>query len=220
MKKRRLIILLIVALLLVTSAIAAVALSSPGSVSEILYQAGLIDRELLNSGTKSFESDAIMAKGEHISISRLEAETIAQKHALTGSGGLDEAVEYLVQRETLYYHAQQSGLDASEQEVRDLIDVQKKSSKEAVNYSDFEQYLNGLGMTADEYWDSQFENLKKGLVISKYLDHEYSIFAQSNGLGDIDISSSEGHALRNSFKEDLSKKIIKAENIKYIDETD
>lgn len=212
MKKHITYILLVLVAALAASMIIA-AYSPSDSILNILYRAGQIDKTFLaRDGPSSSDSDEIIVKGENINVMYLEAETIAQKHSLMGSGGLDEAIEYLVRRETLYYHAQQNGFSASEHEIQDMIDVQKNASKKAANLSEFEQYLKGLGMSVDEYWDSQYENLKKDIVIGKYIERERSNFAQRNGL--LDMNSPESIELWKTEYDALCNKLIKAENIK------
>lgn len=75
-------------------------------------------------------------------------------------------------RETLYHAGQEKGYTASEEEVQNIIDTELEWENGADGQEYFQAYLDELGMTAEEYWDSQRPLLAKEIVIGKYLDAE------------------------------------------------
>lgn len=142
------------------------------------------------------DSDEIAAKGKNIVIYKSELDLLTDKAVAIGGTSEEEAREYelnyLIKRETLYYNAQKNGYNVTDNQVKEYIDEQKELLNNVEGADDFLHYINSLGMTVDEYWDSQFESTKKDLLISDYLNAEKKKIADANDLPFYPTYVSEG----------------------------
>lgn len=115
-------------------------------------------------------SDSLAFQGDTIAVSKQELDLLTRRQELQGDdNSADSAKEYLLKREAMYQLALQNGCTVTDQEVADYIDSIKTSFQKAENYDDFQAFLDGADMTMDEYWDSQYEVLKKELVVNQYV---------------------------------------------------
>jgi len=115
-------------------------------------------------------SDSLAFQGDTIAVSKQELDLLTRRQELQGDdNSADSAKEYLLKREAMYQLALQNGCIVTDQEVADYIDSIKTSFQKAENYDDFQAFLDGTDMTMDEYWDSQYEVLKKELVVNQYV---------------------------------------------------
>lgn len=144
--------------------VAVVAISA-SNVSSHFFQWGKLE----NQGAVS-HFDSLAFQGDTIAVSKQEFDLLTRRHELQGDeNSADSAKDYLLKREAMYQLAVQNGCTVTDQEVADYMDSIKASFQEAENYDDFQAFLDGAEMTMDEYWDSQYEVLKKELVVNQYV---------------------------------------------------
>lgn len=142
-----------------------------GVYVEMLYNVGIVDKR-----PASYEN--VYAVGKDIKIYTDELQEIVDRDRTTNpnfdeASSKENALNYLVRRETLYQAAVDKGYSVTDKEAQDYVDKQIEAfspSSNAVNYGDFEAFLKGTGMTLEEYWQSQYDTLRKELVTSKYLE--------------------------------------------------
>ena len=116
---------------------------------------------------------AVYLQGNAITVYQDEISRITERYKASGvEDGEQLAVQYVLRREALYHAGQEKGYTASEEEVQNIIDTELEWEKGADGQEYFQTYLDELGMTAEEYWDSQRPLLAKEIVIGKYLDAE------------------------------------------------
>lgn len=146
------------------------------------YQAGVRAGEKLRdgpSGATGPEAD-IYAAGRDFSIPRTYYDgTVGELMA----GGRDRETAEELARQILFYKfslysaAEQAGCTVSDSHVEQVIAGTRAGIQQAANKSDFDSYLEGMGMSEEAYWDSQFENIKIYESISAYRDHMFQAFA-------------------------------------------
>lgn len=95
-----------------------------------------------------------------------------------------EVREFYVANELLYREAQAQGLSTGPEEVNAYIaELRENLSSDPEGYAEFSDYLGGLGITEDEYWESHFEDYQKELTIEKLgnrlLDNYFSQYPDS-----------------------------------------
>lgn len=147
-----------------------VSASANNNQSNVLYRAGQIDR-LENESTLTNRTAKIYAAGKDVIVNKNEVDQIVAKDDLLNldkSTSEENALNYLVKRETLYNAAKQAGFLLSDNEVNTEIENSKNSFKNSVNYSDFTVYLAGRNITEDEYWVQEFDNIKRNCTINDY----------------------------------------------------
>ncbi len=170
--------LLIISLIffLVISALSAVALTK----GEILSKLGLIERSRINSSTQAEPSEAdVVVKANNFVITNTELSITGSELELSGYNpekAKDKAVKIVIEKKALYHAATVAGYTVSDEYVQKQIDENRKAVESSYNRDDYETFLQGLGMTSEEYWDSQFETLKIYGTISNHkeaLKNEY-----------------------------------------------
>ncbi len=82
-----------------------------------------------------------------------------------------EVREFYVANELLYREAQAQGLSAGPEEVNAYIaELRENLSDDPEGYAELSDYLGGLGITEDEYWETHLEDYQKELTIEKLGD--------------------------------------------------
>ena len=90
------------------------------------------------------------------------------------------AEKALIEKYAMYHKATANGIVPDEEAVRAEVELNRDVSKTASNYEDFQSFLDYIGMTHDEYWDSQYTNFLEYDVIEKFKQKLKSEFI-SNG---------------------------------------
>jgi len=160
-------------------------------ISNIFFRAGQIERENLNANSNytssdSLSSTAYFVKNNDFTILESEITKIDEQYKLTGiQDGRECAIKFLLKREILYTEALAQGFYASDKEVRALVEQNITAARTAENYeSDFNQFLNAIGMTDVEYWESQYDVFKKEIAISKLVSAEHESIVAKSRLAD------------------------------------
>lgn len=157
--------------------------------NDILYEMGEIEKNYYSDD--EFSDTSIAAKGNNIVIYKDELNYYTDKAAALNDNknARNDELDYLINRELLYYAAKENGFLVSEQEVNDYLTEQQEAINQSSNKDDFEYYLKAAEMSEDEYWNNQAETIKKDLSISDYLNNEKSKIAKQNDLDFIDNST-------------------------------
>lgn len=153
---------------------------SSSDVVALMGKIGQAERKIMDR--RSTGSD-LYARGKTIAINRKEVEIIKARYDVEGvSDGEERAYQYLIRREALLQIALKSGAGVSEAEAREYVDRQKTAIENISDDPAYAAYLNGLGMSVSEYWDSQYEILKNELITGKYLETEKIEYAKKHNI--------------------------------------
>ena len=82
----------------------------------------------------------------------------------------------LILQRALYYQAIQEGVSATEEEVNAQIETDRAVMPTAGNADDYLEYIEGTGMTEDEYWDSMRETYQRTMTLAKYAEQKRAEF--------------------------------------------
>ncbi len=153
-KKRSLLLVCIVVILLTaTVQIAVNAFSMQEQEEEIYKKLGRIETQ---NGIAPASEDGIIAyTGDHIVIRADDLERYQQRgQLLTGKDDYsEEALRNLAVREVFCYLAQEAGIPNDDEAFAAWLAEYRRGIENASNYSDFEAFAKGAGMTEEEYWN-------------------------------------------------------------------
>lgn len=126
------------------------------------------------------------------------------------------AKKILVKKYSLYYQAQEAGVVVSDEYLDDLITKNIAMFEDAIDNSpQYVSFLDGMGMTNEEYWHSCKDNLRITESIAVWEDHIYDEFLKENSY-DTDPPNDLGTRW-DKYYENLVGEIIAQENIQYVD---
>lgn len=150
---------------------------APSYYMELACQLGEID------GATSAEGLAF--RGDTIEVEQQELSRLIDKKILTGQRDPEQnAIDFLLRREALYHLILSKGYEASDADVQARIQMMKDIyAQDNVGGKEYvDSYLKGMGLTADEYFESQYEIYKKELTTALYLDNVMYEFLEKQGL--------------------------------------
>ena len=156
--------------------------------SDILFRAGQIEREYLNLREATLLRNDVFIESAGFIIHEREIAKIDEGYRLIGiEDGRDRAIRSLLRRGVLYSEAISRGFYASYEEVRDYINSNVELARSAENFSDFAAFFDGLGMTVEEYFESQFDLFREEITIYKFIAAERESFGARSRLADPEI---------------------------------
>ena len=148
------------------------------------YLLGQIDKN--NNNFKFIkDSSCVYAKGKDIVIYKNDINKIVARDKVLNIKKNEEeknAYDYLVKQETVYNEAIKSGFSLSDNKVKQEIKKLRETTEKAVNYSDFTVYLSGRGISNDQYWEQEFNNIKRDCTINQYLDNLREKYAKEKNI--------------------------------------
>ncbi len=167
MHKKRVFAIALAAVLLVVFGIGGMIYAAErGKTRSLIGQTGEIDRYYRDHPTGE-----IALKSQRLVINEDELRPIVEKNQLAGMDNPEEsALLYLKRREMKFYLAVQNGCLATDDETRAAVEQEKENFRNAVNTSEFVEYLDGLGMTMEQYVDSRFEIYRKDESGNKFFE--------------------------------------------------
>ncbi|WP_369297034.1 hypothetical protein [uncultured Neglectibacter sp.] len=123
-------------------------LAAPETESGAFAQLGKIE-------TEQSQNNSAVYTGDHITILADDLERYTKRAQLiTGSEDVSEqALHNLAVREIFCYRAEEAGIPDDDDQFAQWLAEYRKGIENAVNYSDFEAFTQGAGMTEEEYWD-------------------------------------------------------------------
>ncbi|MCL2754408.1 MAG: hypothetical protein FWD35_01665 [Oscillospiraceae bacterium] len=147
------------------------------------FRSGQIESDTLVNSSKAGQ---VYIEGDNFSINRSEVDKIEEQFKAMGiTDGRERAVQSLLRREVLYAEASRLGFCADEHEIRNVIDTNIETMEASVNFEEVVlPFLEGAGMSLAEYWESQYDIVRKELMISKYYDSLRATFFVENGYVD------------------------------------
>ena len=122
------------------------------------------------------------------------------------------ALDQLTVKNTVYNYAVGQGYQVTGEYIDNLIAVQKSDMAKASNSGDFKAFLSGVGMTEDEYWESQRETMKTYETIANFknafYENERSKLGVANGAG-----SQDADVIIDGKYNDFVAQLIESENV-------
>lgn len=175
----------------------------------IIKDSGKYEYGSVDINTIAKDSDSIVIEAASFSVSAGRLWEAAQMDIWAGS---DEAEAYanaekaLVEKYAMYYKAVANGITPDEETVRVELERNREISAAASNYEEFQSFLDHIGMTHDEYWDSQYENLLEYDVIARYKEQLKSEF----------IGSGKNEADWDAYYKQIVAVAVKQERVKAV----
>lgn len=161
--------------------------ASNDSTAELFIRLGQIAKEKLDSSatqTISTSSDVseTYAIGKNFIISNQYFNLTVEELKLAGCDedeAQTEAEKILFEKFSLYSAAEKANCVVGDEYVSQVIKNTQEGIEKASNKSDFYNFLYGMELTEEEYWESQFENVKMYESISAYQDLCYQNYVSS-----------------------------------------
>lgn len=131
-----------------------------------------------DSETKSFELGRLAKNykaSDHKILYKGDTIVIYESNELYGTDDpamIQKKIDKTLKIESLYLAAKKNGITVSDKEINTKLANDRKSAESAENYErDFKPLLEGMGVTADEYWNGeQLRELTKKLIAIEKLD--------------------------------------------------
>ena len=116
------------------------------------------------------------------------------------------AEKALVEKYAMYRMATANGIVPDEEAVQAEIEYNREISETASNYENFRSFLDHIGMTHDEYWDSQYTNFSEYDAIDQFKQKLKSDF----------IGSGKSEMDWENYYNDFVADTVKKEKIKVV----
>lgn len=153
--------------------------NSRDEAKAIAYQTGEIEKEAFS------KESVVLIRGEHICVESAEAQAISEKYKLSGEqNAYKKAVRFLLEREALYWAAEQAGYFTTSEEAQKIVGEMRESFHQAVNFDVFLEYLDGAGMSEEEYWTGQVDIVAKERTMEKFVNAQKAQLSTGQGAGE------------------------------------
>lgn len=196
--------------LLILSLIITSAYLAPPDSGKIYYEYGELERERINQ-----KSTSVVIVADSFTISKEELSITIREELLKGLSeeeAIASAEKILLEKYLIYHLALKNGLKEDPEAAKELLEYNKQISKTASNYEDFQSFLNGIGMSHDDYWDSQLDNFIIYDVIGRY-----KCMLKENLMCQVgELSESEWTSYFLPYWENMVKREMEAEHVHYV----
>jgi hypothetical protein len=96
-----------------------------------------------------------------------------------------EMLNKIIDRQVIYKSAQRDGITVTDEEVLNAIHNAKDIiTSDAERYKSFQDYIEGLNMTEEQYWESVKPVYKKALICGKYKNELKQKYKEENNITD------------------------------------
>lgn len=150
---------------------------------------------VLSTGSRAKPTDiektsATADKSQDI-VARIDGEPVTKKgfdsYKLSLNSGVEsklsdeQILDKIVERQVVYNQAIKEGMTASESEVDSAVKAaQEAIESESKQYEAFKDYISGLNLTEEAYWESVRPAYKKALTCGKYKNSLKAKFNEDN----------------------------------------
>lgn len=156
--------------------------SEPADWLVFMRQAGAIDSDAYAVVPQNGELP-LKFEGDTIRITKRDFDRVAAKKALYGDkNAAAHTREELLQREALYQMAVKAGYTVSDEELSAYMEQFKEDMRTATNADEFAAYLEGAGLTMDEYCQLFGWTYRQDMVLTAYFEPLRQEFLQKNNL--------------------------------------
>lgn len=154
-------------------------LATKDEVHELIRKSGEIEK------IASTKQAVLLMKGKTISVDSNEVFLLAEKYKLSGiEDASEKALRFLLERKALYRAAVEAGYSTTRAEAQEIVNHMKESFHEAKNFNDFLEYLDGAGMTEEEYWVKQVDIVAKENTMAEFANAQRAQLKASQNLDD------------------------------------
>lgn len=159
MKKKLFFALPVIAILVVCGAF----LANHTTAGNVFRRAGeFYGQSVSSSGLekKTSSDQKSIIKGNDFAISEKQFENLVQQNMVSGLSKEEACMatlDQLIISRCLYYAACEAGYKISEKDAEAKMAFDREAFQHAENYSDFQAYLEGTGLSEDAYWESMTE---------------------------------------------------------------
>lgn len=131
------------------------------------------------------QTDEIYAQGKTVTIYKYEVIRDAQINQVSDENHtVNDSYEKLLREDVFVDKALSEGIIVTDEEVQAAIAKSRENTENSINYSGFQQYVLGLGISEDEYWISVYDGKKNLLIYNKYLEILIEEYIENNNLDD------------------------------------
>ncbi len=95
-----------------------------------------------------------------------------------------QILEKIIERKAINDEAIKEGLSATDEEVASLVNSAQNMKENDERYLAFKEYLGGLSMTEDQYWESVKPAYKKFITCGKFKNSLKEKYAKENDIKD------------------------------------
>jgi hypothetical protein len=174
------------------------------------YQWGQLENSHRSDATVQAE-DSLAIVGEHFEVYADELNFLIEKQKLVDPDTAESvAEEILIQKYSLYYQAVEADVVVSDEYVDAVIEENIEIFAEASS-EEYAAFLEGIGMTNEEYWYSCADELKITESIAAWKSLQYDAFLEENGYDT--APPDDLGTLWESYYSDLEADIIESEHV-------
>lgn len=179
--------------------------------SSVYNKFGELTKEQIEISKSNAGETAITARD--FSITDQYIDNLTKQNELTGidvKAAEQMALSQIIVKQSLYYYAINNGFIVNEEEIVKSLENNKAMIRQADNYSDFLDFLDGLGMDETQYWEDQYELYKLNYVVGQFKASVKESYIKEN------MDAMYGDALQSgACKEMLSivQNAVEAENV-------
>jgi hypothetical protein len=167
--------------------------------------------QIENSRKNSTDSGDAAIVGEHFTVSTDELNALIEKQKLVDPDTAESVAEdILIQKYSLYYQAVEADVVVSDEYVDAVIEENIEIFAEASS-EEYAAFLEGIGMTNEEYWYSCADELKITESIAAWKSLQYDAFLEENGYDT--APPDDLGTLWESYYSDLEADIIESEHV-------
>lgn len=184
--------------------------------NNLFYQMGLLQKEKITGSRipDAFEETEYKITANNFKISIEDFNYTVKELQLAGmeaEKAEEQAAKLLIEKYAVYNAAVAANCIAGDEAVRAVIEDTKAGIERASNKADFYDFLSGVGMTADEYWESQFNNVKIYESIDLYKEQCYQSFLQK--ASEADSRSDVAEDKWDQYWDNIVAELISSENV-------
>ncbi|WP_105614024.1 SurA N-terminal domain-containing protein [Vallitalea okinawensis] len=157
-----------------------------------LKELGKKNKEITNNLNK----DKVIAEVNGIKIMNSDLEKQKNWYTAINREITDEEIlEELISTKLLYSTAIEQGVKASDEEVQEIFIMNMDAIKnDPINYQIILDYIEGYGITEEEYWNLARKLYEESLIIRRYKDSIEAKFITTTGIAKTDTEYSEKYS--------------------------
>ena len=171
---------------------ASVTFSSVAANQNIFKEAGMIEKAKLNQIvflSEALPENSYKILADSFQITDAYFDATVDELMLSGYSkydAIETAEKILLEKFALYNAAKNAGCIVADKDVLSVIQSTKDGLNQAVNKQDYYDYLEGIGLSEEDYWKSQFENVKIYESIALYRQSILTEYIESRAESDFD----------------------------------
>lgn len=164
--KKKTFVVIILLLALISGGVAVATRSKQLSTEEMYTNAGRYFGEYIRG---ELDDGEFLIKSERISISKAQVDSIMKQYEQNQiAKSREDVIKSLLRQQALNVAAISAGFSTTDEEIQEALNLERRSFETAENRDDFLTYLKAAELTENEYWEMQYDNIRKRLILHKY----------------------------------------------------